>query len=175
MIQGLADFLTYRNLIMHPSQVLLSAALACSVCCVSVPTNGSALPIVDLGYELHQATFNASGQYYNFSNVRYAAPPVGDLRFAKPTSPTGFRVFNNGSKAVTCNQVIPSWGNTTAAWEANGTAAFNISAGYHPPNITTLPANSDVQPGATEDCLFLDLMVPKAIFDSAGNDSGAPV
>ena len=30
------------------------------------------LPIVDLGFERHQAIeFNTTGQYYNFSNIRY--------------------------------------------------------------------------------------------------------
>lgn len=33
------------------------------------------LPVVDLGYERHQAAFfNETGQFYNFSNIRYAAP-----------------------------------------------------------------------------------------------------
>ncbi|KAG0650086.1 Carboxylesterase patB [Hyphodiscus hymeniophilus] len=129
------------------------------------------LPIVDLGYELHQATFDVSGQYYNFSNIRYAAPPLGNLRFAAPTSPTG-RVFNDGSKAVTCIEALPAWGSTTADWLVNGTAAFDISAGYQPPNITTMPPQ-DLS--ASEDCLFLDLMVPKTIFDKAGRGPAAPV
>jgi carboxylesterase type B len=54
----------------------------------------------------------------------------------------------------------------------NGTAAFNISAGYQPPNLTTLPP---VDYQTSEDCLFLDLMAPKAIFDTAGYGPGAPV
>jgi cholinesterase len=81
-------------------------------------------------------------------------------------------VFNNGSKAVTCIEAIPAWGNTTVAWLTNGTEAFNISAGYQPPDITTLPLQD---PDASEDCLFLDLMVPKAVFDNAGHGVGAPV
>jgi carboxylesterase type B len=75
---------------------------------------------------------------------------------------------------VTCIEALPAWGSTTAAWEVNGTAAFDIAAGYQPPNITALPAE-DIQPGASEDCLFLDLMVPKPIFDNAGRGPGAPV
>jgi carboxylesterase type B len=112
-----------------------------------------------------------SGQYYNFSNIRYAAPPVGNLRFTVPTPPTG-RVFNNGSHAVTCIQVAPAWTADTDAWLANGTAALNISAGYQAPNLTTLPP---VDYQTSEDCLFLDLMVPKDIFDNAGYGFGAPV
>lgn len=113
-----------------------------------------------------------SGQYYNFSNVRYAAPPTGNLRFAPPHAPTGKKVFNDGSKPVICYQGIPSWFTYSAAWVANGTKAFNISDRYHPPNITTLPAQD---PASSEDCLFLDVMTPKAAFDKAGRGRGAPV
>lgn len=103
--------------------------------------------------------------------MRYGAPPVGNLRFSAPTKPTG-QAFSDGSKAVTCFQVLPAWANYTEAWVENGTAAFNISAGYQPPNITELPP---VDPESSEDCLFLDLMVPKVIFDNIGSGPGAPV
>jgi cholinesterase len=73
---------------------------------------------------------------------------------------------------VTCIQVLPAWTAFSDAWLVNGTAAFNILAGYQPPNLTTLPP---VDYQTSEDCLFLDLMVPKAIFDTAGYGPGAPV
>lgn len=104
--------------------------------------------------------------------MRYAAPPLGNLRFAPPAAPTGKKVFNDGSKARICYQGIPAWTTLSAAWVANGTKAFNISDRYRPPKITTLPAQD---PASTEDCLFLDIMVPKAIFDRAGRGRGAPV
>ena len=38
-------------------------------------SSSSSLPVVDLGYEIHQAAlYNESGRFYNFSNIRYAAP-----------------------------------------------------------------------------------------------------
>lgn len=119
-------------------------------------------------------TTQESGQYYNFSNIRYGEPPLGDLRFAAPIKPsqTDQPVFNDGSKAVTCVQAVPAWTQYTTAWLTKGTDAFNISEGYRPPNITELPPKD---PQASEDCLFLDVMVPKAIFDQAGNGTGAPV
>ncbi|THY61505.1 carboxylesterase family protein-like protein [Aureobasidium pullulans] len=61
------------------------------------------LPIVDLGYELHQAAhFDSVTNLYNFSNVRYAAPPVGDLRFAAPQVSDSFtpRTSNHLSKNI---------------------------------------------------------------------------
>jgi cholinesterase len=119
----------------------------------------------------------ASGQYYNFSNVRYGAPPVGKLRFSAPVSPAviadnASKPLNDGSKGVSCHQVSPAWFVYSNDWLVNGTAAFNISAGYQVPPF---PASPPVDPTATEDCLFLDIMTPKAVFDAAGQGKGAPV
>lgn len=55
------------------------AALAVSAVCAAPQSSyggGSGnLPIVDLGYERHQAySYNATGEFYNFTNIRYAAP-----------------------------------------------------------------------------------------------------
>jgi cholinesterase len=83
-----------------------------------------------------------------------------------------YPVFNDGSKAVTCIQAVPYWTAYTTAWVTTGTAAFNISAGYTPPDITSMPPQD---PQMSEDCLFLDVMVPKKIFDNAKNGHVAPV
>src|SRR3954470_13220061 len=65
-------------------------------------TTAGTLPIVNLGYARHQAISNAvrtrsiictlsslltndtQNGFYNFSNIRYGAAPVGDLRFSWP-------------------------------------------------------------------------------------------
>jgi hypothetical protein len=36
-----------------------------------------------------------TGNFYNFSNIRYAAPPVGNLRFAPPQAPAENRAAVN--------------------------------------------------------------------------------
>ncbi|EAT78135.1 hypothetical protein SNOG_14595 [Parastagonospora nodorum SN15] len=61
--------------------------------------NSAPLPEVDLGYEIYRAaSFNSTGNFYNFSNIRYAAPPVGNLRFAPPQAPAENRsAVNTGS------------------------------------------------------------------------------
>jgi acetylcholinesterase len=78
-------------------------------------SGGASLPTVDLGYEVYQASnFNVrsslsglpihsspclqdTGNFYNFSNIRYAAPPVGELRFAPPQPPAENRsTVNDG-------------------------------------------------------------------------------
>ena len=39
-----------------------------------------------------------TGNFYNFSNIRYAAPPLGNLRFAQPKAPAKNRsVINYGT------------------------------------------------------------------------------
>ena len=73
--------------------------------------NSSALPVVDLGYELQQATvYNSTGGYYNFSNIRYAAPPTGNLRFQAPQPPAQNRgEVQTGSPDRICAQASPAW------------------------------------------------------------------
>lgn len=58
-----------------------AATLFASAVFAAPPSYGSgsnssnSLPVVDLGYEIHQAAlYNESGRFYNFSNIRYAAP-----------------------------------------------------------------------------------------------------
>ena len=69
------------------------------------------LPIIDLDYQLHQASFfNDTAGYYNFSNVRYAAPPIGALRFAAPQPPSIDRsIIHTGTVGHICPQANPAW------------------------------------------------------------------
>ncbi len=153
-------------------------------------------PQIDLGYEIHQGHFNvpqshylpfqpslinplthhqqATGQFYNFSNIRYAAPPLGNLRFAPPAHPplTAKKVFNDGSRVAICPNAVPAWGTVATKWLTEGLGAIDVGAGYTIPNITAAPTPP---PGTSEDCLFLDVLVPKAIFERGRNGKGAPV
>lgn len=85
----------------------------------------SSLPVVDLGYAVHQATINVSSPrsfllaeldkyqasdtpYYNFSNIRYGQAPVGSLRFAPPLPPYGRNnSINDGQQTVVPTQANP--------------------------------------------------------------------
>ncbi|KAJ8114479.1 hypothetical protein OPT61_g3652 [Boeremia exigua] len=133
------------------------------------------LPQVDLGYTIHQASFNASGNYYNFSNIRYAEPPLGKLRFAAPLPPKGrSRVIDDGSVARICPQAYPlgifinniynSYYSKTGRTDLEGFENATIGFDY--------PRNTPNDPRATEDCLFLDLMVPRKIFDQRASSGG---
>ncbi|KAL1640438.1 hypothetical protein SLS58_006936 [Diplodia intermedia] len=139
---------------------------------VSAQNSSSRLPVVDLGYQLQQASaFNESAAFYNFSNIRYAAPPVADLRFRAPVSPATDRSsVQDGSELRICHQANPAWALIAAEWLPqyliNGilpNVSTTVAAGTL--NVTTAPAE-------TEDCLFLDVIVPKKIFESAGSASG---
>ncbi|KAF7876425.1 hypothetical protein EAF04_001517 [Stromatinia cepivora] len=143
----------------------------------ALPTNAS-LPVVDLEYALHQATINETGQYYNFSNIRYAAPPIGNLRFAAPIEPTEVnRTINDGQQGAICAQGTPYWEEVSQYYfsGANTTTLEFVEAEVEAVEknltISGLPAPA---PLTSEDCLFLDVIVPKSIYDSCG-ESAAPV
>ncbi|KAL7907147.1 hypothetical protein GGI35DRAFT_80015 [Trichoderma velutinum] len=70
------------------------------------------LPQVDLGYEIHEALkYNDTTGLYTFSNIRYAQPPVGDLRFSAPQPPTGRNqvVQKGNGSLIMCPQGSPGW------------------------------------------------------------------
>ncbi|KAI9694223.1 MAG: hypothetical protein M1820_009122 [Bogoriella megaspora] len=132
-----------------------------------------ALPIVDLGYQKQQASgINATGGFYNFSNIRYAAPPLGNLRFAAPQEPDQNATVNDGLDGRVCPQAIPSWTGYATQFLAQYLLTGNSTPPVLPTTNRTLPPDSR----ENEDCLFLDVLVPTDIFDSQTNGSkGAPV
>ena len=133
------------------------------------------LPIVDLGYNIQQATsYNSTGKYYDFSNIRYAAPPVGDLRFAHPHKPAQNRsVVQTGQNSVQCPQALPNWifeAESFVPQYLAGKRNFNLSS-FSQPGLS-VPA---VSPGTDEDCLFLDVFVPEGIWNNRNSSKKAPV
>ncbi|ESZ96818.1 hypothetical protein SBOR_2819 [Sclerotinia borealis F-4128] len=162
---------------MYAIKVVAIAACAVQLVVCALPTNAS-LPVVDIGYALHQATINETGQYYNFSNIRYAAPPTGNLRFAAPVEPTEVdRTINDGQQGAICAQGTPYWEEVASYFfEGASTATLEfVEAEVEAVGKNlTISGLSAPAPLTSEDCLFLDVIVPESIYDSYG-ESGAPV
>lgn len=51
----------------------------------------------------------STGSYYNFTNIRYAQPPTGNLRFSPPLPPKkgDGKVEDGGASPILCSQAIP--------------------------------------------------------------------
>lgn len=108
-----------------------------------------------------------TGSFYNFSNVRFAQPPTGDLRFFPPEEPVVDRtIVHNGSERRVCPQALPNW------YVPQGSAVFEYLYGV---NVSWTGPLSGPDPDESEDCLFLDVIVPKPVFDNAGTRKAAPV
>ncbi|KAJ8068729.1 hypothetical protein OCU04_002427 [Sclerotinia nivalis] len=79
--------------------LLPMAALAAAVMGTATTTVTS-MPSVTLDYSTIVATAGSESiGYYKYQNIRYAAVPTGDLRFAKPQWPPIETIVNNGTLA----------------------------------------------------------------------------
>lgn len=133
------------------------------------------LPTVNLGYEVHRAiALNTSGGYYNFSNIPYAEPPIGPLRFSKPIPPqqTNNSTINNGSIEHICPQGQPFINaiNTQFLeyYIADNTSTFpfaQLNESLYAESTAQLVPPQD--PRVSEDCLLLDVMVPQQVFENS--------
>jgi carboxylesterase type B len=103
------------------------------------------------------------GQIYRFKNIRFAAPSVGNLRWAKPTPPPVQSGIVDGSVGSKCPQAVIK--------------ALNLLGDGTNLLIESLIDNfiSDViEPfftGGAEDCLFLDVFVPGSAVRSPSTSS----
>ncbi|KAJ6577853.1 Alpha/Beta hydrolase protein [Mycena capillaripes] len=102
-------------------------------------------PIVDLGYAQYQGAVNTANNITHFLGIRYAAPPLGDLRFRAPQPPVN----------MTGVQQAIAQPNECFRAASNGQSPINP--------LETRAA----QIVATEDCLFLNVYYPS-------NGAGAP-
>ncbi|QDS70471.1 hypothetical protein FKW77_009992 [Venturia effusa] len=145
------------------------------------------LPTIKLPYGTWRASkYDPASDVYTFKNIRYAAPPVGNLRWAKPAPPTSNETLQTGEVGGTCWQSLsPQMLVTTLSGGVGGTGGSGSSGVLglitsflasmaatllerFPSLAEQLAALAEKQDlgklmgGApsSEDCLFLDVYVP---------------
>ncbi|KAF7335527.1 COesterase domain-containing protein [Mycena venus] len=94
-------------------------------------------PIIDLGYAQYQGAVNTANNITHFLGIRYAAAPLGDLRFRAPQPP------------INMTGVQPA--------TAQPNECLQASTGQSPTNPLETRATQII---ATEDCLFLNVYYP---------------
>ncbi|RKL50890.1 hypothetical protein BFJ72_g343 [Fusarium proliferatum] len=162
--------------------LLLTAVLTWQVTAALTSNENSAhLPVVDLGYEFHRALwYNPDTDLYKFQNVRYGRSPTDNLRFRAPQSPLENRtVVQTGAGTRICPQGQPQWQAKTQmaiGKYSNPTVPYTLEGWVEAiKNGMVPPVN--INANATEDCLLLDVHVPKKVLKAKGKEDkeGVPV
>lgn len=128
-----------------------------------------------LGSGRYTNSLQATRGFYNFSNIRYGQPPVGELRFAEPLAPTGRNTtVNNGSVGRICPQATPKWELIAATFDVEYLTGQKFNATLAAERAAAQSTGFPKQdPRTTEDCLFLDVVVPQKIFAKANASTTA--
>ncbi|KAF8987035.1 Alpha/Beta hydrolase protein [Cyathus striatus] len=124
---------------------LISTFLSSPSIAYAAPENVS-IPVVKLDYGTFQGV--GDGNLVKFLGMPFAAPPVGNLRFAAPQSPFKFSgVHQASSYGLACPQQAPK---------------PSVSA-LPPPLQTALLTSIGRNISASEDCLFINVIAPASI------------
>ncbi|KAH8817775.1 Alpha/Beta hydrolase protein [Flagelloscypha sp. PMI_526] len=137
------------------SASLLGGVLACT------------LPVVDVGYARYLAANLTDKDYYTFSNIRYAAPPVGSLRWRAPQPPLINRssiIQISPERNVICPQSSPAWFNNASIFLKDNLGPFAPQLDAGPLLLDPSQPTPDLDPRTSEDCLVLDVFAPKHLF-----------
>ncbi|KAF9255241.1 alpha/beta-hydrolase [Marasmius fiardii PR-910] len=120
------------------------------------PIQDSTAPVVDLGYAKYQGTFNGTTNVTSFLGMRFAAAPVGELRWKAPTLPV-----NESSKGIQKADTQPSQCAQAFQGAADRNPLLVKNTGQH--QGLEKRQSGGVAPSDTpvdEDCLFLNVQYP---------------
>ncbi|KAJ3905868.1 Alpha/Beta hydrolase protein [Lentinula edodes] len=97
-------------------------------------------PVIDLGYAQYRGVFDSVNNITSYLGIRYAAPPIDDLRWRAPQPPT-----DNSSTVQLANaQPLP---------------CFQAGVGLAPNSLEVLERRASIG-DPIEDCLFLNVYFP---------------
>ncbi|KAF9255238.1 alpha/beta-hydrolase [Marasmius fiardii PR-910] len=139
------------------SIVVLGLLALCGVVSTQ-PVKEPSTPVVDLGYARYSGAFNGSTNVTSFLGMRFAAAPIGELRWRAP-QPPGNEYYKGIQEAIAqppqCAQAMqgaadrnPFWSNNTST----GGGLVKRQSGGPAPTDTPI----------SEDCLFINVQYPGA-------------
>ncbi|KAG0695320.1 Alpha/Beta hydrolase protein [Suillus ampliporus] len=124
-------------------------------------------PIIDLGYAQYQGSVDTATNITSFLGIRYAAPPVGDLRWAVPQPPsTIYGVQQATTQPNQCYQA-PLGSSLTNPFEGTSMRKRAVSHSTNSMKDTSMRTRVVSQ---SEDCLFLNVYTPGS--EVVSNPSG---
>ncbi|TID13007.1 putative GTP cyclohydrolase-2 [Venturia nashicola] len=92
--------------------------------------------LLKLDYATYRGYHNTTNEVYTFRNIRFAAPPIGELRWQKPVFPGNVSEVQDRQEPIACTQ---------------------------PPSDDVRTVGGAVVGKGSEDCLFLDLTIPEKV------------
>jgi hypothetical protein len=111
------------------------------------------LPSINLPYGTFQARrYDKTNDLYVFKNIRFAQPPTGTLRWAKPAPPIVNATLQKGEYGPACLQDVPF-----SMLLGDGIVSSVLSSIGTYFDLGKFAAEADA---TSEDCLFLDVYVP---------------
>ncbi|KAH8823671.1 carboxylesterase family protein-like protein [Flagelloscypha sp. PMI_526] len=143
------------------------ASLLC-ICLLATAALCASLPIVDVGYARYQAANISDKSYYTFSNIRYAAAPVGAFRWRLPQPPLVNRmsiIQTSLDNNIICPQANEAWYRNSSSFLSDYLGPFAPVLDPGPLLLDPSDPTPVLDPRTSEDCLFLDVFSPKQILD----------
>ncbi|KAK2628791.1 hypothetical protein QTJ16_001894 [Diplocarpon rosae] len=145
------------------------------------PANAAASKLtelqVDLGYEVHEGKVEHD-KFVSFRNIPFAEPPRDDLRWFEAIEPQSIREeVNDGSTDHKCPQAQVGWVPLAEEFLND----FGNTSQFLPLRWRNVIEPKDYKKpmpdpiaGVHEDCLTLDVMVPKSVWENRNNPDADP-